>query len=237
MSNQPKRSMRNLWRMLAFDIAAPLAAIGGLVMVGVVLRWPAWWISACSVLILLIVEGVVVNFVRLRRESVTVGTDDAGPRLRLAVAALCLAALVAAVVLGYTRWTIPDRDFERDSAEVVQIAADVAQETATVNASSPTASIDKAVQRVAPEQAQAFKERFEKIATNLASHNVNIEASVITAGVEALGQNGAKVAVVLHSTQSTWDQPPKTSVVPARVTLRKENDRWLVLDVSPIQAR
>ncbi|MCV7059392.1 hypothetical protein H7I76_00610 [Mycolicibacterium vaccae] len=57
MSNQPKRSMRNLWRMLAFDIAAPLAAIGGLVMVGVVLRWPAWWISACSVLILLIVEA------------------------------------------------------------------------------------------------------------------------------------------------------------------------------------
>lgn len=237
MTKMSNRSMRNLWRMLAFDIAAPLAAIGGLVMIGVVLAWPVWWISACSVLILLIVEGVVVNFVRLRRDSLTVGTDDAGPRLRLAVAALCLAALVAAVVLGYTRWTVPDRDLKRDTAEVTRIAADVAQETATVNASSPTTSIDKAVQRVAPEQAQAFKERFEKIATNLASHNVTIEASLITAGVEAIGPTGAKVAVVLHSTQSTWDQPPRTSVVPARVTMRKENGQWLVLDVAPIQAR
>ena len=31
--------MRNLWRLLAFDIVAPLAAIGALVMIGVVLVW------------------------------------------------------------------------------------------------------------------------------------------------------------------------------------------------------
>ena len=42
--------MRNLWRLLAFDIVAPLAAIGALVMIGVVLGWPLWWVSACSVL-------------------------------------------------------------------------------------------------------------------------------------------------------------------------------------------
>ena len=49
--------MRNLWRLLAFDIVAPLAAIGALVMIGVVLGWPLWWVSACSVLVLLIVRG------------------------------------------------------------------------------------------------------------------------------------------------------------------------------------
>ena len=54
--------MRNLWRLLAFDIVAPLAAIAALLAIGVVLGWPLWWVSACSVLVLLIVEGVAVNF-------------------------------------------------------------------------------------------------------------------------------------------------------------------------------
>ena len=42
--------MRNLWRLLAFDILAPLAAIAALLVIGVVLDWPLWWVSACSVL-------------------------------------------------------------------------------------------------------------------------------------------------------------------------------------------
>ncbi len=40
--------MRNLWRLLAFDILAPLAAIAALLAIGVVLDWPLWWVSACS---------------------------------------------------------------------------------------------------------------------------------------------------------------------------------------------
>ena len=92
--------MRNAWRVLAFDVAAPLGAIAALLAIGVVLAWPAWWVSLCSVLVLLIVEGVAVNVFLLRRDSVTVGTDDDAPALRLAVVALCTAALVAAVLTG-----------------------------------------------------------------------------------------------------------------------------------------
>ena len=88
--------MRNRWRVLAFDILAPVAAIAALVYIGIALAWPLWWVSVCSVLCLLIVEGVVVNFVLARRDGVTVGTDDDGPGLRLAVAAVATAALVAA---------------------------------------------------------------------------------------------------------------------------------------------
>ena len=32
-----------------------------LLMIGVVLDWPLWWVSACSVLVLLILQGVAVN--------------------------------------------------------------------------------------------------------------------------------------------------------------------------------
>ncbi len=123
--------MRNLWRLLAFDIVAPLATVGALLMIGVVLDWPLWWVSACSVLLVLIVEGVGVNFWLLRRDSVSLGTDDDAPGLRLAVVFLCTAALSAAVLTGYTHWTSSDRDFKNDSRQVVQIATGMAAAHAT----------------------------------------------------------------------------------------------------------
>ena len=38
--------MRNVWRVLAFDIVGPLVAIAALLMIGVFLGWPLWWVSA-----------------------------------------------------------------------------------------------------------------------------------------------------------------------------------------------
>ena len=43
--------MKYAWRILAFDVAPPLAAIAALVYIGISLAWPLWWVSACSVLV------------------------------------------------------------------------------------------------------------------------------------------------------------------------------------------
>ena len=136
--------MRNRLRVLAFDLLAPAAAIAALIYIGVALGWPLWWVSACSVLCLLMVQGVIVDFVLARRDGVTVGTDDDGPGLRLAVVATATAALVAAVVVGYTQWTVPDRTLRDDSAEVTGIASSVAEASATFTPQNPTSSIDRA---------------------------------------------------------------------------------------------
>jgi len=229
--------MRKIWRLSAFDVAAPLGTIAGLLGIGVVLGWPLWWVSVCSILVLLVVEGMAANFVRLRRRSVTVGTDDGRPGLRLAVVAVCTAALVAAVVFGYKRWTVPDRDLKRDSAEVVQIATEVMVATGTISPANPTASIDRAAAMVAPDHAHAFKEKFGQAAAKLASQNVSAEAATLAAGIEAIGPSAARVAVILRRTQNVWDQPPKSVVVAARVTLTKQNGHWMVVDVLPIHAR
>ncbi|GFG73923.1 hypothetical protein [Mycobacterium botniense] len=229
--------MRNLWRVLAFDIAAPLGAIAALLMIGIVLSWPRWWVSLCTVLVLLIVEGVVVNFVLLRRDSVTVGTDDDAPLLRLAVVAVCTAALVAAVVTGFACWSIPDRDFKRDSREVVGIATDMAEATATFSPQAPSASVDRAAAMMAPEQATAFKEHFAKSIADLAQRNVTAQASTLSAGVEALGPSAASVAVILRGTQNVPGQPPSHAVLALRVTLTKRSGQWLVSDVFPLNAR
>jgi hypothetical protein len=229
--------MRNAWRVLAFDIAAPLAAICALLAIGVVLGWPRWWVSACSVLVLLIVEGVMVNVWLLRRDSVTIGTDDDAPALRLAVVALCAVAVVSAVLTGYTHWTLPDRRLKADSTEVVRIATGMAEATATFSPQEPTASIDRAAAMMVPEQATAFRDNFGKATADLAHRNVTASASTLEAGVEAIGPAAAAVAVVLRATQNASGQPPSNAVLALRIALTKQSDHWLVLGVSPINAR
>jgi len=226
--------MRNVWRLVAFDIAANGAAIAALLMIGFVLDWPLWWVSACSVLVLLIVEGVGINFWLLRRDAVSVGTDDDAPGLRLAVAFVCAAALSAAVLTGYTHWTRSDRDFKKDSREVVTVATGMAEAMASFTPGAPTSSIDRATAMMVPEQAGAFKEQYKKSSTDLAQHNVTAQAATLAAGVEALGPSAASVAVILRVTQSSPGQPASQAAPSLRVTLTKRGSNWLVSDVVPI---
>jgi hypothetical protein len=229
--------MRNLWRLLVFDIVAPLAAIGALLVIGVVLGWPLWWVSACSVLLVLIVEGVGINFWLLRRDSVSVGTDDDAPGLRLAIVFLCAAALTAAVLTGYTHWTRSDRDFKKDSRQVVQIATGMAEAMASFTPSAPMSSIDRAAAMMVPEQAGAFKEQYKKTSADLAQHNVTAQAATLAAGVEAIGPSAASVAVILRVTQNAPGQPPSRAAPALRVALIKRGSEWLVSDVMPINSR
>lgn len=229
--------MRNRLRVLAFDIAAPLAAIAALVFIGIAMGWPLWWVSLVSVLCLLIVQGVMVNAVLARRDGVTVGTDDDGPGLRLAVVGLAAVALVAAVLVGYMRWTVPDRNLRNDSAEVVGIASSVAEASATFTPQSPTASINRAAALMTPQRADRYKDEFASVAKQLTSKNVSAQASTISAGVEAIGPGAASVAVVMRGTQTVPGQPPDNAMLALRITLTKDSGRWLVDDVIPINSR
>ncbi|KZS74011.1 hypothetical protein A4G29_14195 [Mycobacterium kansasii] len=228
---------RNAWRLAVFDIVAPLAAAVALLVIGFVLGWPWWWISACSVLVLLIAEGVAVNFWLFRRDAVTVGTDDDAPGLRLAVVLLCTAALVAAVLTGYTHWTTPDREFNRDSRTVVQVATGMAEAVASFSPTAPNASVDRAAAMMVPDRAQAFKEQYARSSADLAQRKVTAQAATLSAGVEALGPADASVAVILRVTQNSPGQPPSQAAPAVRVTLTKRGDDWLVLDVTPINSR
>ncbi|MDA2892431.1 hypothetical protein PDG61_16040 [Mycolicibacterium sp. BiH015] len=229
--------MRNRLRVLAFDLLAPIAAVLALVYIGIALGWPLWWVSVCSVLCVLVVEGVVVNFALARRDAVTVGTDDDGPGLRLAVVGTATAALVAAAIVGYVKWTIPDRTLNADSAEVTGIASSVAEASATFTPQNPTSSIDRAAGMMSPASAERFKSEFAAVAKDLGSRNVSAQASTVSAGVEAIGPDAASVAVILRGTQSSPGKQPDTAVLALRVALSKTDGRWVVEDVSPIHSR
>ena len=229
--------MKYAWRILAFDVAPPIAAIAALVYIGSTLAWPLWWVSVCSVLCLLILEAVVVNIVLARRDSVTVGTDDDGPGLRLTVAAIATAALAAAVLVGYLNWSVPDRDLRDDTAEVVDIASSISEASATFTPQSPTASIDRATAMMSPQSAEAFKKEFAAVAKDLAGRNISAQVTTVSAGVEAIGPNAASVAVILRGIQNRRVLHPDTAVLALRVQLSKQDGRWLVDDVSPIHSR
>ena len=225
--------MRNALRIAAFDVAAPLLAIAGLVMIGFALDWRLWWVSVCSVLCTLIVQGMIVNLVLARRDRVTVGTDDDGPGLRLAVTALATAAVAAAVVVGYTQWTVPERERDAAMAEVVRLATTVSEATATFSPQNPTESIDRATALMAPEQGQAYQKAFAETAKQLAAKNVSAQAQTISAGVEAIGPDAASVAIVMRATQSTPNKQPDKVALALRVTLGKVEGQWRVFDVVP----
>lgn len=229
--------MRNLLRVLAFDVVAPLAAVGALLVIGVMLGWPLWWVSVCSMLCLLIVQAVILNVVLYRRDSVTMGTDDDTPGLRLAVVGLTTAVIAAAAVLGYSRWTQSDRQFTADTTAVVRLASEVAEATASFTPAAPNSALDRAAAAMPPERADAFRTQFGPAAADLAKRGVTAEAKTISAGLEALAPAAATVAVLMRASQTEPGQQPSSAVLALRVALTEQDGRWLVVDVAPINAR
>jgi hypothetical protein len=228
--------MRNFARVLAFDVAAPAATIAGLLAIGAMLDWPRWWVAVCSMLCLLVVQAVVVNVVGYRRDSVTLGTDDDAPGLRLAAVAVAAAVLVCAVVVGNARWARADRAFDRDTAEVVRIASTVSEATASFTPSDPGAGIDRAAAMMTPEGAERFRAQFTPATADLARREVTATARTVSAGLEALGPDSASVAVVLRGTQSEPGEAPSNAVVALRIGLVRDGG-WKVLEVGPINSR
>lgn len=229
--------MRNTLRVALFDVLAPLAAIAALIYLGVAMSWPLWWVAVTSVLCLLIVQAMIVDFVLYRRDGVTMGTDDDGPGLRLVVVGLTAAALIAAVVVGYTQWTVPDRTMNADIAEVTGIASSVAEASATFTPQDPDASINRATGLMTPERAEAYRSEFAAVARELTSKNISGQAATISAGVEAIGPAVASVAVVMRGTQNAPGKPADVAVYALRITLTKDDGTWRVVDVTPVNSR
>jgi len=152
----------------------------------------------------------------------------------LAVVFLCAAAVIAAVLTGYTHWTRFDRTFAKDSRQVVQVATGMAEAMASFTPSEPAGSIDRAAAMMVPERAGAFKEQYAKTSADLARNNVTAQAATLAAGVEAIGPAVASVAVILRVTQNAPGQPPSRAAPALRVALVKRGGDWLVSDVVPI---
>ena len=154
-----------------------------------------------------------------------------------AVVGITTALVGAAAVVGYTKWTLTDRAFARDTDEVVRIATEVSEATATFSPSDPTGSVEKAASMMAPERADAFRAQFAPDTADMAKRRVTAKAATISAGLEALAPSAATVAVLIRGTQTEAGQQPSTAVLALRVALSKVDGAWKVVDVAPINAK
>ena len=158
--------MRNRLRVLAFDVAAPLAAIAALIYIGVVLAWPLWWVSVASVLCLLIVEGVVVNVGCCAATGSRVGTDDDGAGTATGG---CLAGRRPRWSPRWCRLHAVDGDGPRPAQGQCRSRRHRQQcgrGQRDVHAASPTAAIDRAAEMMAPERADKYKTEFAAVQSN-----------------------------------------------------------------------
>jgi hypothetical protein len=166
---------------------------------------------------------------------VTVGTDDDGPGLRLAVVALTTATLVAAVLVAYTQWTVPDREVNSDFDDVVHMAVKFAEAATTYSPSEPTASIDRAADMMAPEDAAKFKAAYEAEAKKQVAQNFSVQAQTISAGVNPpMAKDTAIVAVVMRATRQQPGKPQERGTIGFQVILSKESGQWRVVNLRPV---
>jgi hypothetical protein len=218
--------MRNVWRILAFDIVFPLGDAAAFAMIGVILGWPQWWLWLCAVLWTWVVVSMAVNFSMLRRHGVSVGTDPHNPGVRVAAVALTVASLAAAMFITYTHWWVPERTGEGDVAAVVRLASEVAEATATFTPQDPLSAIQRVTASMSPDEADTFRRSFAPAVLDLAAHGVSGQAVIVSAGVEAISGTDATVSVILRVTRSAAGSAPEQSVQALRVASAKHQGQW-----------
>jgi len=225
---------RNMLRVILFDLLAPLVTALAIVALGVILRWPVWWVVVCTVSCLLIAQGMAVNAYLARRDSVTVGTDDDGPALRAGIVALATASVLAVTVVGYRHWTVPDRDGNADRVAVTDVAATVAEAVVNFTPGSPETYLRTATEHMTEAQGQSFTRDFDRATADLKSGGISQQGEIISVGIEALGPEDAVSAALVRRTSVAAKTQPEQSVLALRLTLTKRDGRWLVDNIAPI---
>ncbi|OHU46925.1 hypothetical protein [Mycobacteroides chelonae] len=225
---------RNTVRVIIFDLLAPLVTMLAIVELGVILRWPTWWVVVCTASCLLIAQGLAVNAYLARRDSVTVGTDDDGPALRTGIVALATISVLAVAVVGYRHWTVPDREGNADRAAVTDVVATVAGAVVNFAPGSPDSYVRKATEHMTEGQRQSFTRDFDRATAELKAKGVSQQGEIISVGIEALGPEDAVTATLVRRTSVAAKAQPEESVLALRMTLAKRDGRWLVDNIAPI---
>ncbi|MGL5443791.1 MAG: hypothetical protein ACRDDJ_15135 [[Mycobacterium] stephanolepidis] len=225
---------RNALRVIIFDLLAPLVTVLAIVELGVILRWPTWWVVVCTASCLLIAQGSAVNAYLARRDSVTVGTDDDGPALRTGIVALATVAVLAVAVVGYRHWTVPDREGNADRAAVTDVVVTVAEAVVNFVPGSPDSYVRKATEHMTEGQGQSFTRDFDRATAELKTKGISQQGQIISVGIEALGPEDAVTAALVRRTSVAAKTQPEESVLALRMTLAKRDGRWLVDNIAPI---
>lgn len=160
------------------------------------------------------------------------------PRWRGAVvyAVLPLLIVVLAGVAGYLKWfDASGRDAQSVGVETVQVATESAIKMLSYQPDTVEADLNAARDRLTG----SFKDSYTQLTNDVVipgskQKHISAVANVAAASSISATPNHAVVMLFVNQTTVVGDDPPTNTASVVKVTLDKQNRRWLVADLTPI---
>lgn len=145
-------------------------------------------------------------------------------------------AVVLALGVGYLKWHTGSAQ-QAESAAAASVAAATGT-TIAILAYQPD-TVDRDLRAAADRLTGAFRDEYTKLIDEVVipgAKEKRVSASVTIPAVASVsaGENRAEVLLFVNQETKFGDDTPSNSVSSVKVTLQKEDDRWLVSQFEPV---
>lgn len=177
---------------------------------------------------------------------------------RVVTAVLTVLVLAAAVAAGYVVVQPGQADVEPDLSEdgdytpgsvpsepgaaAVRAAVEQLPEILSYDYRTLDDDLDQATQAMTPGFTESFTKTFDSVVRPMASENESVTRALVRgAGVTEVQDDGSRVSVLVFvdqlllesATDAETDDQPNLAAERVRVTMTREDERWLVDEIEP----
>lgn len=145
-------------------------------------------------------------------------------------------AVVLALVVGYLKWQTGSTQ-QAESAAAASVAA--ATDTTIAILAYQSDTVDRDLHAATDRLTGTFRDEYTKLIDEVVipgakEKRVSASVTIPAAASVSAGENRAVVLVFVNQETTFGDDTPSNSVSSVKVTLQKEDDRWLVSQFEPV---
>lgn len=205
-------------------MALAVLTVVQLAVIGVLIKWPPWWIALFAV----IVTSTVAFAVWCAKSArFTETSEQSQRRIYYAVAALALIVAVVCIFSTVRSWTVPEMTRSGDKAAVTTVSRQVSEKVASLTAGNVQQYMSDLKPYATNQVIAALK---TQVLDRLPANASNQQATVRAISIEALLPDGASTVAILDRQRST-QAGPVTDQIQLWLLLSKVDGHWLVQNV------
>lgn len=145
-------------------------------------------------------------------------------------------AVVLALGVGYLKWQTGSTQ-QAESAAAASVAA--ATDTTIAILAYQSDTVDRDLHAATDRLTGTFRDQYTKLIDEVVipgakEKRVSASVTIPAAASVSAGENRAEVLVFVNQETKFGDDTPSNSVSSVKVTLQKEDDRWLVSQFEPV---
>ncbi|MDZ7884571.1 MAG: hypothetical protein U5N53_17530 [Mycobacterium sp.] len=145
-------------------------------------------------------------------------------------------AVVLALGVGYLKWQTGSAQ-QAESAAAASVAA--ATDTTIAILAYQSDTVDRDLHAATDRLTGTFRDEYTKLIDEVVipgakEKRVSASVTIPAAASVSAGENRAEVLVFVNQETKFGDDTPSNSVSSVKVTLQKEDDRWLVSQFEPV---